>query len=477
MKEDGLLDGQYGFLISGKKSTSEGEYLSGVMNLKGEQVLDNVYDLISVVDSFHILGMKSDLYYLYDGNGQLLTSDYSTISAANNCFIYSKDDKYGLLGLDGKIKTATNYSYINSIDSNYFSATNSAKKTGVIDINGNEIVPFGDYEGISSITERVFALTKYGTDGKYEVKTKLYNIKNKSYLSASTYNSVYRFGSNSIYTQKGNNVQILDENGSLLFGFTAEQTENDEEYADDVCGGGGEDEYNYFGCSGYIESNNGYIELVEHTDGIFNSGLSSINVNGKYGYLNKTYEIALPIKYSLASSFKNGVAQVAVITADDNYVYNIIDSTGKSILNGYSILKFAPNNYYAVVSSTENDLGKLYLDNYRFESYENGISSIDFFNGFNGVRFKDIYYYSTGTKDLRDNNFDFSTFEANKIKNIGMSHYYKQDYNAAIDNLNDAISANSEDADAYYYLSKCYQGNNNSYNAKKGQLKVSIEIP
>lgn len=475
MKEDGLLDGQYGFLISGKKSTSEDEYFSGVMNLKGQQVLENVYDYISVVDSSHIIGMKSDLYYLYNGYGQLLTSGYNTLSPANNCFLYSKDDTYGLLGLDGKVKTATNYSYINPIDSNYFSATNSAKKTGVIDIKGNEIIPFGDYDGITSITKKVFALTKYGTDDTYEVKTKLYNIIDKSYISSSTYNSVYSFGTNSIYTQKGNNVQIIDENGSLLFGFTNEPTENEDAYGDEGCGGGGDEEYNYFDCSGYIESNSGYNELVEYNDGVFNSGLSSINVNGKFGYLNKTYEIALPLKYNSGSSFKNGIAQVSLITPDDTYTYNIIDSTGKTLLNGYSILKFAPNNYYAVVSSTENGLGKLYLDNFKFEAYENGISSIDFFNGFNGVRFKDIYYYSTVTKDLRDNNIDFTAFEANKIKTIGMSYYYKQDYNEAIDHLNDAISANSEDADAYYYLSKCYQGNSNSYSARNS-IDKAIEL-
>ncbi|MFM7683839.1 MAG: WG repeat-containing protein, partial [Bacteroidota bacterium] len=398
LKEDGLQDGKFGFLISGKKRSTEDEYFSGVMNLKGEQILENVYDIISIVDSNHIIGMKSEFYYLYNGYGQLLTSGYSTIIPANNCFIYSKDDAYGLLGLDGKVKTATSYSYINSIDSNYFSATNSAKKTGVININGEEIIPFGDYDAISAVTKNVIGLTKYGTDDTYEVKTKLYNIKDKSFINSSSYNSVYAFGNNSIYTQKDNNFQILDENGSLLFGFTNEPTENEDAYGDEGFGEGGEgfheggdEEYNYFDCSGYIESNSGYIEMVEYNDGIFNCGLASINVNGKYGYLNKTYEIALPLKYNIASSFKHGVAQVSVLTKNENYTYNIIDSTGKVVLNGYSILKFAPNNYYAVVSSTENGIGKLYLDNYRFEAYENGISGIDFFNGFNGVRYKDIY--------------------------------------------------------------------------------------
>ena len=471
---EGLLDGKYGFLISGKKKSTEDEYYSGLMNLKGEQLLDNVYDYISVIDSFHVIAMKADLYYLYDGKGQLLSSGYNSLSFTNNCFIYGKDDSYGLLGLDGKVKTTTNYTYLFSLDSNYLSATNSTKKTGVIDINGNEIIPFGDYDGISIVTKNVFALTKYGTDDNYEVKSKLYNISSKSFISSSTYNTFYQFGLNNIYAQKGNNVQILDEKGTLLFGFTAEETENDEDIGDG-CDGGGEGEYNYFDCTGYIESNIGFYETIENTEGIFRNGLANINVNGKYGYLNKSYEIEIPIKYSYASPFKNGIAQVYTTAPDESIIYNIIDSTGKTILSGYSILKFATNNYYAVVSSPENGLGKLYLNNFKLESYENGISNIDFFNGFNGIKYKDIYYYSTGTKDLRDNNFDFTAFEANKIKSIGLSYYYKQDYASAIDNLNDAISANSEDADAYYYLSKCYQGNNNSYSAKTA-IDRAIEL-
>lgn len=65
-------------------------------------------------------------------------------------------------------------------------------------------------------------------------------------------------------------------------------------------------------------------------EGDFHDGLAIVSEEGWFtpkGYVNKTDEFVIPVKYELANDFKNGVASVKI--KDGNYIY--INTKGEEV--------------------------------------------------------------------------------------------------------------------------------------------------
>jgi hypothetical protein len=65
-------------------------------------------------------------------------------------------------------------------------------------------------------------------------------------------------------------------------------------------------------------------------EGDFHDGLAIVSEEGWFtpkGYVNKTGEFVIPVKYELANDFKNGVASVKI--KDGNYIY--INTKGEEV--------------------------------------------------------------------------------------------------------------------------------------------------
>jgi len=61
--------------------------------------------------------------------------------------------------------------------------------------------------------------------------------------------------------------------------------------------------------------------------GDFSEGLAQVELNGKWGYVNKQGEEVVPVKYDYAWSFREGLARVEL-----KGQYSVVDKTGKELL-------------------------------------------------------------------------------------------------------------------------------------------------
>lgn len=61
--------------------------------------------------------------------------------------------------------------------------------------------------------------------------------------------------------------------------------------------------------------------------GWFSEGMANVRRNGKYGYINRSGQLVIPLKYSNVGSFSEGVAR-----AELNGKYGFIDKTGKVVI-------------------------------------------------------------------------------------------------------------------------------------------------
>ncbi|MFT5859825.1 MAG: hypothetical protein ACI865_001931 [Flavobacteriaceae bacterium] len=65
---------------------------------------------------------------------------------------------------------------------------------------------------------------------------------------------------------------------------------------------------------------------------LFFDGVARVELNGKYGFINRTGEVVAEIKYSFANDFIDGLAKVSVKDASGREKFGLIDNTGYAVL-------------------------------------------------------------------------------------------------------------------------------------------------
>ena len=123
-----------------------------------------------------------------------------------------------------------------------------------------------------------------------------------------------------------------------------------------------------FGKYGYIDKTGKVVVPVKYESiGLFSDGIAKVKKNGKYGYINKTGKEVIPIKYESIGYFFDGIAEVK---QDDKYGY--INKTGKEVVPvkyesvGYvsdGIAKVKQNGKYGFVDKTGKEVTPLNYDN------------------------------------------------------------------------------------------------------------------
>ncbi|WP_017656110.1 WG repeat-containing protein [Fortiea contorta] len=90
----------------------------------------------------------------------------------------------------------------------------------------------------------------------------------------------------------------------------------------------------------------------------FVSGLAVINVNGKYGYIDKTGKIVIPPQFDQAKAFSEGLAAVEL---RENGISNwgYIDLTGKTIITPQF---YAANNFSEGLAQIHSSASRGYID-------------------------------------------------------------------------------------------------------------------
>ena len=102
-------------------------------------------------------------------------------------------------------------------------------------------------------------------------------------------------------------------------------------------------------CSGYTKMHTTHIGYVDkyYKTGDFFEGLTKVRLNNKYGFIDKSEKVVIPIKYNDISDFKEGWAKVKL-----HNKYGFINKSGKVVIP----LK------YGYISDFEEGLAKVYLD-------------------------------------------------------------------------------------------------------------------
>ena len=140
-------DDKAGYIVK----DDSGKY--GIVDYSNKKILENKYEKIEKI-------YGNDLYVVEEGgkekvvnkDGQdVLTDNFTQISAIlktkDQGVIFIQDNKYGVMTLSGEVKINAEYDNLKEAKSGIFIATKDGK-TGVIDIDKNEKIPF-NYQSIT----------------------------------------------------------------------------------------------------------------------------------------------------------------------------------------------------------------------------------------------------------------------------------------------------------------------------------------
>jgi len=208
----------------------------------------------------------------------------------------------------------------------------------------------------------------------------------------------------------------------------------------------------------------------------FFDGLAVVKLDSLYGYVNQAGDVKIPIIYSMAHSFYQGLANVLILE-NGIIVPQVIDQTGKVIVNNASVLKYYGNNQRALISKgaefyvlnfSDKKLSKLRIK----AGHENLDPVSEFF--VSSFKEKNVIVLSSGI-ELMDPNIDFSFFDfKKKVENIRQK-YYDGNFDEAISSFQVLLNQHPRDFGLNYLLAMCYfeKKDNGNY---KYYLSNAIDI-
>lgn len=370
-----------------KYNTLVHEEKYGVIDEKGNILVEPTYDAVQIPNPskpvFICFGeynketKKYKITVFNDKNEQIFT-DYENVQAIpietnvettpyeKNTLIYQKDEKFGLININGKEITKPIYEEISSI--HYKEGTFTIKqdgKVGVINLKGKIIVK-PEYETITS-------------DNYYNEKTK---NKTTGFIVSTKTQDGYRYG-------------YINYRGQVILKTEYTELERVTEIAND--------KEIYFiafkeGQAGLLK-NKKVILNYEYED-IQYSSINSVFVvqrNSKQGVVSKTGETIVNTEYDSilfggmyidakkgdniylfdinggSIENKNIISKTQTanpnyyITVDQNDVYSIVDKDEKVIIdNNYSYIEYLPGDYFIVARDGKNGViditGKSLID-------------------------------------------------------------------------------------------------------------------
>lgn len=262
------------------------------------------------------------------------------------------DDWYGYIDTKGNMVTPCIYTTAKDFSEGLARVRSNDWNYGFIDKQGNVVIPFtlgehvGDFsEGLACVLqkEHVGYINKKGElvipyidedseggafsggiapiqIGSYE--TYFIDINGKTVIPSKPFRCVgYKDGLFTI-KYKGGYFGLMDAKGDMI---TKEQ----------YIGIGGTSEGLCIVVmrkntikSGYIDVKNGNEVIPPQFDGVrpFSEGLAAVQIEGKWGYINKQGELVIPCKYKEAYDFH---VKLAFVKTEDGYI--IIDKQGNTI--------------------------------------------------------------------------------------------------------------------------------------------------
>lgn len=140
--------------------------------------------------------------------------------------IVQNDSKYGVINRTGNYVVAPKYKYINRIEDSYVFVQNDNNKKGVIDVFGNQIIPF-DYSSIGYAGDSIFIIgisDKLGLNRQYG-----FTHANGSIIWEIELEKAYGYKMGLASVKKNGKWGFIDKRGKLIIPFKYDDSRDFEE--------------------------------------------------------------------------------------------------------------------------------------------------------------------------------------------------------------------------------------------------------
>ncbi len=288
---------------------------------KNITVPDGMTLLVDSVNGKNFIAIKGGKYGLIDQKfKEVIPFEYSMLRSTEvGMLLATKSNKTGIMNSKFKWIVEPKYTSISLFKGGYAIVTNEEKKVGVINTKGQEIVPL-QYKGIRRFSNSPTSIALY----------KLIDVDREGLLDMATgkiitpaiYTIYATTPSEGTFTfTRDNKKGMMDLTGKELFWA---------EY-DDFSSGFSNNERAWVMKNkkyGFIDKTGKLVVPLEYdmVNG-FSEGLARVRLNGKNGYVNTEGVLVIPLIYTDAESFDTGLARVK----DENNRSFFIDKAGKEV--------------------------------------------------------------------------------------------------------------------------------------------------
>lgn len=293
----------------------DGKY--GLVNSEGSIIIEANYKEIKSIEEDYKKGYitidENNKYGVIDYNKkQLLPNEYEEIKQVygQNLFVIKESDKEKLIDSEKNVVLEKGFDEIKQIlqYSEGIIFTDS-KKYGVMNLNGDEIIP-AEYEEIKEAKDSIFIAKK---DGKYGIIDKEKNTKVEFNYSNITYNKqadIY------LAEDENYNTVVLDNQFNNKLQGILSEINTDKGYMKLRVG----DEYKYY---------NFKFEEKSNKDILASNTLFLSKKDGKYGFVNSKDEVVVDYIYDDATE-QNSYGYAAV---KKDGKWGSIDTNGKVVID------------------------------------------------------------------------------------------------------------------------------------------------
>ena len=302
----------------------------------------------------------------YDANHNLIYTPKSVCGNIENTFIHikRKDDNFGtehFMTKKGEFISSHNFKYFktDSEDHTCPSLFNSGvaiiwknDQVGVVDSNGNTIIPFGKYDNIESFSEGM-AMAYIGEEMVFisnsGVELKLSEGLTEPVKFHEGYARVEVDNSKAYYG-------FIDKQGKLY--KLKKMYEVVGHFSEGLCKVFSNGKWGFISIQGkeIFPLNLDYEQV-----GDFSEGLCWVMKDQKYGFIDRTGKEVIPLNLDYAQSFKGGYCEITKVDKWDHEQIDVIDSTGTQMnyqfssdqpwINGYRIIYDPVSRNQGVVNS------------------------------------------------------------------------------------------------------------------------------
>lgn len=212
----------------------------------------------------------------------------------NSTAVYTNNNKFGLININGKIVTQPIYDLIyGDKDSKNWLVSNN-RKYGVIDSKGHEVIPLVHDEIQYVVNEKDPVPVKKGNKFGY-----IYNSKE---VIPFIYDAALPFKDGIARVKKDNKYHYIDVQNKVICSFQHDGGWNGRVYFSyDLSVFKLKGKYGYINKKGEI-----VIEPIYQKANNFKEGIALIQKNDLFGFINTKGEIVIPIKYEILSDIYNG---------------------------------------------------------------------------------------------------------------------------------------------------------------------------